>query len=105
VELSGAAQSWVDLVLLWIGFGTVVGLVANLFLPAGQPNSFFGNLTIGTAGSCAGPSVFVLIVKPEHFHPISPVGFVLAVVSAVLLTLVCRIAFFAAQKIRGKKGE
>ena len=94
MELSAAAQAWVNLILVWIGFGTVVGFVATMFLPAtGQPG-FFGNLVIGIMGSCAGPVAFVLLLKPEHFHPMSPVGFTVAVLASVVLLIFYRCLLF-----------
>ena len=90
MELSAAAQAWVNLVLVWVGFGTVVGLVANMFLPAGSPTGLFGHLVIGITGSCAGPVAFVLLLHPQHFHPMSPMGFIVAILASVLLLLLYR---------------
>jgi uncharacterized membrane protein YeaQ/YmgE (transglycosylase-associated protein family) len=103
MELSAAAQSWVHLVLVWVGFGTVVGFVANLFLPAGSPSGFFSNLVIGITGSCAGPVVFVLFLQPKQFHPMSPIGFAAAVIAAITLLLCYRAVLFFLQKSSLKK--
>ena len=88
--LSAAAQAWVNLILVWVGFGAVVGFVANMFLPASSPG-FFGNLVIGIAGSCIGPVAFVLILEPENFNPMSPLGFIIAVVTAICLLILYRL--------------
>jgi len=90
MELPVAAQAWVHLILVWVGFGTVVGFVANLFLPSGGPPGFFGNLVIGITGSCAGPVAFVLFMKPAHFHPMSPLGFAVSVFTAIILLVLYR---------------
>ena len=63
MELSVATQAWVNLILVWVGFGAVVGFVATLSLPAGSPSGFFGNLVVGITGSCAGPVAFVLFLE------------------------------------------
>ena len=94
MELSADAQAWVNLVLVWVGFGTVVGFLANSFLPAGGPSGFFGNLVVGIAGSCIGPVILVLLLKPQHFHPMSPIGFAVAVLASILLLLLYRGAQF-----------
>jgi len=94
MELSAAAQAWVTLILVWVGFGAAVGFVANMFLPVGSPSGFFGNLVIGITGSCAGPVAFVLCLKPEHFHPMSPLGFTLAVAASIILLLFYRCFLF-----------
>jgi len=94
MELSVAAQAWVNLILVWVGFGAVVGFAATLFLPAADHPGFFGNLVIGITGSCAGPVAFVLLLKPEQFHPMSPVGFAIAVAASTVLLLFCRCVLF-----------
>jgi len=93
MELTAAAQAWVNLILVWVGFGAVVGFVANMFLPAGNPG-FFGNLVIGVMGSCAGPVALVLFLKPEQFHPMSPLGFTVAVFAAIALLIFYRCFLF-----------
>jgi len=90
MELSADAQSWVTLILVWVGFGTVVGFTASLFLPARKPPAFFAHLVIGIAGSCAGPVAFVLLLKPQHFHPMSPIGFAVAVLASIFLLILYR---------------
>ena len=103
MELSATAQAWVNLVLVWVGFGTVVGLLANLFLPSGSPSGFFGNLVIGVAGCCAGPMALVLILNPQNFHPMSPIGFAVAVLASVFLLIFFRsILFFMGVSARKK---
>jgi len=96
MELSVATQAWVNLVLVWVGFGAVVGFLANAFLPTGNPSGFFGNLVIGIAGSCAGPIVFVLFLKPQQFHPMSPIGLATAVLASVILLILYRVILFFA---------
>jgi uncharacterized membrane protein YeaQ/YmgE (transglycosylase-associated protein family) len=103
MELSAAAQTWVNLVLVWVGFGAVVGFIANSFLPTGNPSGFFGNLVVGIVGSCAGPIAFVLLLKPQHFHPMSPVGFAVAILASILLLIIYRCLMFLAG-ISVKKG-
>ena len=103
MELSADVQSWVNLILVWIGFGTVVGFIANMFLPAGSPPGFFGNLVIGITGSCAGPVAFVLLLKPQHFHPMSPIGFAIAVLASIMLLVLYRSLLLLVKKT-AKKG-
>jgi len=103
MELSAVAQSWVNLVLLWVGFGTVVGYVATMFLPTGSPSGFFGNVVIGIIGSCAGPVLFVYLMKPQQFYPMSPIGFAVAIFASIILLILYRgFLFFAGMS--GKKG-
>ena len=103
MELSVTAQAWVTLILVWVGFGAAVGGVANMFLPAGGAPGFFGNLVIGVTGSCVGPIAFVLFLEPESFNPMSPLGFAIAVCTAIFLLAFYRCLLFFAG-ISAKKG-
>jgi uncharacterized membrane protein YeaQ/YmgE (transglycosylase-associated protein family) len=46
---------------------------------------------IGIAGSVLGPLVLTLSLKRDHFNPISPVGFLVAIAGAFILLLVYRL--------------
>jgi uncharacterized membrane protein YeaQ/YmgE (transglycosylase-associated protein family) len=105
MELSADVQSWVNLILVWIGFGTVVGFTANLFLPAGKPPAFFANLVIGITGSCVGPVAFVLFLKPQHFHPMSPIGFAIAILASIVLLIFYRFLLLLFSQKPEKKGQ
>ncbi|MEN6498364.1 MAG: GlsB/YeaQ/YmgE family stress response membrane protein [Thermoguttaceae bacterium] len=91
MELSPVAQQWVNLMLIWIGFGTVVGLLAKSLLPGHEPAGTVGTLLIGIAGSVVGPLVLTLTLKRDNFNPISPVGFLVAIAGASVLLLLYRV--------------
>jgi uncharacterized membrane protein YeaQ/YmgE (transglycosylase-associated protein family) len=91
LDLSPVAQQWVNLLLLWIGFGAIVGLLAKALLPGQEPSGAVGTLLIGIAGSVAGPLVLTLSLQRDNFNPISPVGFLVAIAGAVVLLLLYRL--------------
>ena len=91
LELSDIAQQWVNLVLIWIGFGTVVGLLAKALLPGREPAGTIGTLVIGIAGSVLGPLVLTLALERKDFNPISPLGFLVAIGGAIVLLMVYRL--------------
>lgn len=100
-DLSPVAQQWVNLMLIWIGFGTVVGMLAKSLLPGNEPAGTVGTLLIGIAGSVVGPLVLTLSLKRDHFNPISPIGFLVAIAGAFVLLLVyrlCRTCFKVRQE-------
>ena len=68
--------------------------MANLFLPTKRPPALFANLVIGITGSCVGPVLFVLLLKPQHFHPMSPLGFAIALLTSILLLMIYRFVLF-----------
>jgi len=93
-NLSITAQQWVNLVLIWIGFATVIGLVVRSILPGKEPSGLIGTLLIGILGCCVGPLVVTMVWKVEDFNPISPIGFCVSAVSAFVFLLVYRVIFF-----------
>ena len=90
MELSASAQTWVNLLFLWIGFGVSVGLIAQAVLPCGEPKGFLGILVIGIAGSCLGPLLISVLFRPERFNPIGPLGFLVSVLTALAIFLLYR---------------
>lgn len=90
MDLSSSAQFWVNLILLWLGFGILVGLVAQAILPEGEPKSAFGVLVIGITGSCLGPLLISLVWNPEKFNPIGPLGFAASVPVSLAFFLIYR---------------
>ena len=90
-DLSDTAQQWVNLILLWIGFAAVVGLVVRSFLPGKEPSGLLGTLMVGIFGSCVGPFLVSVIWKPENFNPIGAVGFTASVICAFVSLAVYRI--------------
>jgi len=88
IELSPVAQQWVNVVLIWIGLGTVAGLLAKLILPVREPSSAAGTLVIGVLGSTAGLAVLSGMLRSTAMNPISPFGLVAACAGACALMLV-----------------
>ena len=99
-ELSQAAQHWVNVVLIWIGFGTLAGLSAKLILPLGQPAGSVATLLMGIVGSAVGLLALSFFVKDRQLNPISPLGFLAATAGAFLLLIGYQLAsgYFAKRK-------
>jgi uncharacterized membrane protein YeaQ/YmgE (transglycosylase-associated protein family) len=90
LELSQTAQQWVNVVLIWIGFGTLSGLLAMLILPMRQSANPLGALFFGILGSLIGLLVLSWILKDQKFNPISPLGFIAATAAAMILLILYR---------------
>jgi len=86
-ELSPAAQHWVYVVLIWVGFGSLAGLLARVFLPFRKPSGPLAILTLGITGSAAGLGAVSWATGGGPLNPISPLGFLAATVAAFLLLL------------------
>ena len=92
LELSELAQQWVNLVLIWVGFGALVGLLARALLPGQEPKGTMGTIMIGVTGSVVGPFVLSFYLGYPNFNPISPLGFLAAIGGAFALLVGYRIA-------------
>lgn len=68
-------KALVEYVLLWIGFGTVVGLTAKVLMPGRDPGGSIATVLMGIGGSLIGCGIYKLI-KPEiDVSPLSGFGF------------------------------
>jgi uncharacterized membrane protein YeaQ/YmgE (transglycosylase-associated protein family) len=79
---------WAHYVLIWVGFGTLVGLLAKAIFPGRrEPGGAFATLIIGILGSVIGAGVLVFF-SGLKVTPISIVGFPVAL-AGTLLILFC----------------
>ena len=85
--LSPVAQTWVNVVLVWVGFGSLAGLLARIVLPFREPSGSLPTLTLGVTGSAVGLGLLSWIQGGVPTHPISPIGFLAAVGGAFGLLL------------------
>jgi uncharacterized membrane protein YeaQ/YmgE (transglycosylase-associated protein family) len=74
-----------NLVLVWIGFGTVVGLLAKAIMPGKDPGGAVATLAMGVAGTVIGCGVVSYFWQGHIVSPISPLGFCVATGGAFLL--------------------
>lgn len=72
----------------WIGFGLVVGLAARAIMPGKDPNSAGATLVTGAGGAVLGCGTLALFME-QKVSPLSPLGFVAAVIGGL-----CLLAFF-----------
>ena len=72
-------------VLLWVGFGTLVGLAAKGVMPGRDPGGTVATLMMGIAGSVVGCGTMTFFAADQRITPISPLGFVLATAGAFVL--------------------
>ena len=86
-ELSQNAQHWVNVTLVWIGFGTVAGLLAKVLIPVRQPAGPVATLLFGICGSMIGLLVLSLLKNGRQLNPISPLGFMAATAGAFVLLI------------------
>lgn len=96
IEFSQAAQQWVNVVLIWIGFGTLAGLAAKMILPGRDPNGPVGTVLLGVLGSTIGLAILSKLATfsgtSHPMNPISPLGMIAAVAGAFAILITYRVA-------------
>src|SRR5215467_3795048 len=78
-------QNITNLVLVWIGFGTLVGLLAKAIMPGRDPGGAVATLAMGIAGTIIGCGIVSFFWKGHIVSPISPLGFCVATAGAFVL--------------------
>lgn len=90
-NLMVVAQQAAHELLVWVGFGTLVGLTAKAIMPGRDPGGAIGTLLMGIAGSLIGCGILLLFNTSYRISPISPLGFIAGTVGAFILLLFYRI--------------
>ena len=71
--------------LVWVGFGTIVGLTAKAIMPGKDPGGTVATLLMGIVGTVIGCGTLAFFMPSAKITPISPWGFVAATSGAFLL--------------------
>jgi uncharacterized membrane protein YeaQ/YmgE (transglycosylase-associated protein family) len=71
--------------LLWVGFGTLVGLSAKAIMPGKDPGGAVGTLLMGIGGTVIGCGTLLFFWKDGNVTPISPLGFAAGTGGAFLI--------------------
>ena len=75
---------WAHLLLMWVGFGTIVGLIAKAIMPGRDPGGAFATVFIGIFGSIFGAGTFFFF-SGIKVSPISLPGFLTALVATLVI--------------------
>ncbi len=84
-DLAVMAEQWAHVVLVWVGFGTLVGLVAKAIMPGRDPGGAVATLMMGVAGSVVGSGLLMFLWEGHRITPVSPLGFIVATAGAFIL--------------------
>ncbi len=91
VNFSAPVQEWLHHFLTWVGFGTVVGLLAKAIMPGRDPGGAIATLMMGIAGTFMGCSVLMYCTGGQRISPMSPMGFVVGTAGAFLILFFYRL--------------
>jgi uncharacterized membrane protein YeaQ/YmgE (transglycosylase-associated protein family) len=72
-------------VLVWIGFGTLVGLFAKAIMPGRDPGGALATLLMGIGGTIIGCGTVSYFANGKRITPISPLGFFVAAGGSFLI--------------------
>jgi uncharacterized membrane protein YeaQ/YmgE (transglycosylase-associated protein family) len=72
-------------ILVWIGFGTVVGLLAKAIMPGRDPGGPIATLAMGIGGTIIGCGTLSFLYEGQRVTPISPMGFAVATGGAFII--------------------
>src|SRR4051794_37432386 len=78
-------SQWANYALVWVGFGTLVGLLAKAIMPGRDPGGALATVIIGILGSIIGAGTLVFFSDGLRITPISPVGFVVAIAGTSMI--------------------
>jgi uncharacterized membrane protein YeaQ/YmgE (transglycosylase-associated protein family) len=79
------AQEWANTVLIWVGFGTLAGLLAKAIMPGRDPGGAVATLMMGIGGTVIGCGVLAFFYNGQRITPISPLGFLVATGGAFII--------------------
>ncbi len=91
MELSADAQLWVNDLVVWLGYGTVVGRLAKAGWPGRDPGGAVATLAMGIAGVVIGCGVWSLVTDGDRVTPIGPAGLVCGTLGAFVILLFYRV--------------
>ncbi|MGD9647903.1 MAG: GlsB/YeaQ/YmgE family stress response membrane protein [Pirellulales bacterium] len=78
-------------VLTWIGFGTLVGLLAKAIMPGRDPGGAVATLMMGIGGTLIGCAVLMYVSNGNRISPISPIGFLVGTAGSFLILFFYRL--------------
>ena len=82
---------WVNDLFVWVGFGTVVGLLAKLIMPGRDPGGALTTIAMGIGGTIIGSGTCSLLMNGQRITPVSPAGLLVATMGAFTLLFFYRL--------------
>src|SRR5271156_5885521 len=78
-------EQWAHIALEWLGFGTLVGLLAKAIMPGKGKVGALTTLMMGIGGTLVGLAVLSYFWKGQEISPLSFSGFGAALLGAFIL--------------------
>lgn len=91
-EMHDSMQLWINDVLVWIGYGTVIGLLAKAIMPGRDPGGTVATLGMGVTGVVIGCGVWTFFAADGvRLEPISWEGLMVGTAGALLILFFFRL--------------
>lgn len=90
-ELIELAQQAARELLMWVGFGTLVGLSGKALMPGRDPGGAIGTMLMGIAGSVIGCGIMAFFFEGAKVTPVSGAGFLVGTGGVFLLLFFYRL--------------
>ena len=90
-ETLQVVQQWANDLLVWVGFGTIVGLLAKAIMPGRDPGGAVATLCMGIGGTIIGCGVLSYFSNGDRITPISPLGLAVATGGAFVILFFYRL--------------
>src|SRR5437763_17038917 len=85
-QMIALATTWANDVLIWVGFGTIVGLLAKAIMPGKDPGGAVATLAMGVGGTVIGCGILSFFSQGKPLiTPISAAGFCVATAGAFII--------------------
>ncbi len=90
-QLVEQCGEWANDVLVWVGFGTLVGLMAKAIMPGRDPGGAIATLLMGIGGTVIGCGLVSYFWVGYRVTPIHPIGFALGTAGAFIILFFYRL--------------
>ena len=84
-------QQLINDFLVWVGYGTIVGLTAKAIMPGRDPGGPIATLGMGISGVIIGCGVWSFATEGQRVIPISPIGMIVGTAGALLILFFYRL--------------
>lgn len=85
IQFPELVQQWANDILVWVGFGTLVGLLAKAIMPGRDPGGAIATMVMGVGGTVIGCGLVSYFYDGHRVTPISPLGLAVATGGAFVI--------------------
>ena len=85
VMLDDSARQLVNDVLVWVGYGTIVGLLAKGIMPGRDPGGAIATVLMGIGGTIIGCGAVSYFNDGQRIVPVSPLGMLVGLCGTLVI--------------------